>query len=236
MLCLNPTKKDLMRASLDDQTAGSHQQPAQLCLVTNDERIGAPQESRAKRLSRRLERLDAIEMALHHWLVTHSMALLRISLGVVFLGFGILKFFPGVSPAENLVITTTSILTLHVLPGSIAIVAIAVLECVIGLWLVTGRALRGVLYLLAIELVGILSPLVLLAGRLFDGPHHAPSLEGQYVFKDIILVAAVLVIATTVRGAKLTSSEEAAGFDAPPAGRTVTGAGAGTRLAPAADR
>jgi putative oxidoreductase len=211
-----------MCPSLDHETASPHDQRTHLSLVTDDERVATPQRPvpRGKlRFRRLLERLETMEMALHKSLVTHSVALLRISLGVVFLGFGVLKFFPGVSPAENLVIATTSILTLHLVPGSIAIVAIAALECVIGLWLLSGRALRGVLYLLAVELVGILSPLVLLAGRLFGGPHHAPTLEGQYVFKDVILVAAVLVLAATVGGAKLTSHQEAAaGVTGPAAG------------------
>ena len=98
-------------------------------------------------------------------------------------------------------------LTLGFIPGSIAIIAIAVLECVIGLWLLSGRALRGAIYLLVIELVGILSPVVLLGDRLFSGPHHAPTLQGQYVLKDIILVAAVLVLAATVRGSRLTDTK-----------------------------
>jgi hypothetical protein len=42
---------------------------------------------------------------------------------------------------------------------------------------------------LRIEFVGILAPVFVLPGRLFAGPHHAPTLEGQYVLKDIILVA-----------------------------------------------
>jgi putative oxidoreductase len=42
---------------------------------------------------------------------------------------------------------------------------------------------------------------VLLTGRMFAGPHHMPTLEGQYVLKDVILVTATMVIATTVRGA-----------------------------------
>jgi uncharacterized membrane protein YphA (DoxX/SURF4 family) len=155
---------------------------------------------------RAARRLQAVETAFHHWLVAHSIALLRISLGAVFLGFGFLKFFPGVSPAEDLVIATTSKLTLGLVPGSIALVAIAVLECIIGLWLLSGRALRGAIYLLAVELIGILSPAVLLAGRLFSGPHHAPTMQGQYVLKDVILVAAVLVIAATAGGGRLTSS------------------------------
>jgi putative oxidoreductase len=155
-------------------------------------------------LSRLGRRLDAIEAAISGWLVRHSITLLRVSLGGVFLGFGFLKFFPMVSPAEQLVMDTTSMLTFHVVPGSVSIIVIAVLECVIGLWLLSGRALRGVMYLLAIELVGILAPVVVLGDRLFSGPHNAPTLQGQYVLKDVILVAAVLVVAATVRGARLT--------------------------------
>lgn len=151
---------------------------------------------------RPLGRVEAAELALQRWLVAHSMALLRMSLGAVFLGFGFLKFFPGVSPAEDLAVATTSILTFNLVPASLALVAIAALECVIGVWLLSGRALRGVVVLLGIELVGIMSPAVLLAGRLFDGPHGAPTLEGQYVLKDVILVGAVLVLAAAVLGTR----------------------------------
>jgi putative oxidoreductase len=163
-----------------------------------------PRVPRWRVLSRLGRRLDAIEVAVSGWLVAHSIKLLRVSLGCVFLGFGFLKFFPMVSPAEQLVMDTTSMLTFDLVPGSVSIIAIAVLECVIGLWLLSGRALRGVMYLLAIELVGILAPVVVLGDRLFSGPHNAPTLQGQYVLKDVILVAAVLVVAATVRGARLT--------------------------------
>jgi putative oxidoreductase len=46
---------------------------------------------------------------------------------------------------------------------------------------------------------------VLLTGRLFHGPHGAPTLEGQYVLKDLIIVGAALVMAATVSGGRLTS-------------------------------
>ncbi len=42
---------------------------------------------------------------------------------------------------------------------------------------------------------------MLLSGRLFDGPHGAPTLEGQYVLKDIVLVGAALVIAAATSAA-----------------------------------
>lgn len=81
------------------------------------------------------------------------------------------------------------------MPGSVAIVFIATLECTIGLLLMSGRGLRIAVYLLVSEFIGILSPIVLLTGRLFAGPHGAPTLEGQYVLKDITLVASAMVVA-----------------------------------------
>ncbi len=145
-----------------------------------------------------------LENHIHHQLIMRSITWLRIAVGVIFLGFGILKYFPGVSPAQNLTEATTHILFLGLIPGSIAIKMIATLECVIGLCLLSGRFMRLAIWLLAIEFIGILSPIFVLPGRLFAGPHHAPTLEGQYCLKDIILVAAALVIAAgTFRGGRL---------------------------------
>jgi len=148
--------------------------------------------------------LVRFEGVIHGWLVRNSITALRISLGAVFLGFGLLKYFPGASPAGNLTVSTISILTFGLVPDTVALVGTATLECLIGLSLLAGRGLRVTVYLLAVELLGILSPLVLLTGQLFSGPGHAPTIEGQYVLKDVILVAAGMVIATGFRGAKIT--------------------------------
>ena len=146
---------------------------------------------------RAFQKLDA---AIHSFLVTHSIQLLRIAVGLVFLLFGILKFFPDVSPAEELTIKTTDAVSFELVPGHIAIVLIACLECVVGLLLIVGRFLRAAVYLLAGQLIGILAPLALFTDRLFSGPHNAPTLEGQYVIKDFILVAAGFVVASTLPG------------------------------------
>ncbi len=150
------------------------------------------------------QRFLHIENRLHHQLVLHSIPALRVAVGLIFLGFGVLKYFPGVSPAQNLTEATTHILFLGIVPGDAAIVMIATLECFIGICLIANLWMRLAVWLLAIEFVGIISPLFLLPGRLFAGPHHAPTLEGQYVLKDIILVAAGLVIAAgAFRGGRL---------------------------------
>jgi putative oxidoreductase len=152
--------------------------------------------------------VDAGEAAIHRWLMRYSIIALRISMGFVYFGFGILKYFPGMSPAQDLALATTHLLSFGlvpaVIPSGVAMALIATLECAIGLLLITKRWLRQAIFLLGVQLAGILSPAVLLAGRLFAGPHHMPTLEGQYVLKDVILVAVAMVIATTVRGGALT--------------------------------
>jgi hypothetical protein len=70
----------------------------------------------------------------------------------------------------------------------------------VGLLLITGRFLRLAVYLLFGQLIGILAPLALFTGRLFAGPHNAPTIEGQYVIKDLIIVAAGFVVASTLPG------------------------------------
>nr|MBA3636585.1 hypothetical protein [Rubrobacteraceae bacterium] len=52
-----------------------------------------------------------VETRLTTWLVNNSLTLLRVSLGAIFLGFGLLKFFPHLSPAQDLVTRTTEVLS-----------------------------------------------------------------------------------------------------------------------------
>jgi uncharacterized membrane protein YkgB len=146
-----------------------------------------------------LRRLDALAMRLLQLTgisLRPSIALLRISLGLVFLGFGLLKFVPGLSPAEDLVQRTMGVLTFGLLTGGVATEVVAAMESLIGLSLLTGRYLRLGLALLGIAMVGILSPIVLFADRLFfSRAGFAPTLEAQYVLKDVVLLAAALVVA-----------------------------------------
>ena len=133
------------------------------------------------------------------WLARHSITVLRICMGVVIFVFGFVKYFPGVSPAQDLVLAVNRILTFGLMPDKLSLILFATVESLLGLSLITGWGLRVTIYPLALWALAILSPLVLLTAQLFSGPHHALSLMGQYVFKDIILLASVLVIASRVR-------------------------------------
>jgi uncharacterized membrane protein YkgB len=132
-------------------------------------------------------------------LARHSIGLLRISLGLIFLGFGALKFIPGASPAEDLAIRTLDRLSFGILSGETALLVTAAAECFIGITLISGRLLKAGLAVMAASMVGILSPLVLFFHELFPS---APTLEAQYVLKDIVLIAAGLVVAAKALGAE----------------------------------
>ena len=153
-------------------------------------------------MARLFESFDRLDTAINRWLVAHSIALLRVSLGVVFLFFGVIKFFPGASPIEELATRTTTALTLGVIPPSAGLVVIAVLECAIGLCFITGKFLRVGVWLMGAQMLGAMSPLALFPGELF-GPSLTPTLAAQYIIKDVILIAAALVIAATWTGARI---------------------------------
>ena len=148
-----------------------------------------PRQSDPRPSTRSSPRLDrAID-----WLARYSVDILRISLGVVFLAFGAVKFVPDASPAQALVERTLDTLSLGLVSGAAALLMTAVAECFIGITLITGKLLRAGLAVLGASLVGIMSPLVLFFTDMF--PSDGPTLEAQYVFKDIVLVAAGLVVA-----------------------------------------
>ena len=143
-----------------------------------------------------LDRLGVLEAALKALLERWSVPALRVALGAVFVAFGVVKFFPGVSPVESLVEATWGVLTFGIVGGQLALILTAVIETVAGLALISGVFARFGLVMLAIAFVGILSPLVFFPGELFaDG---GPTLLGQYVMKNVVLVAAALVIASRV--------------------------------------
>ena len=148
-------------------------------------------------------RFDRLDLRLTSWMARYSIPLLRIGLGVVFLWFGLLKFFPGLSPAQELATRTISVLTLGVVQPIVSLPLLAFWECLIGLGLIAGRWTRATLLLLWAQMLGTITPLLLFPAEAFTWFPLAPTLEGQYIIKNIVLVCAGLVIGATARGGRL---------------------------------
>jgi uncharacterized membrane protein YphA (DoxX/SURF4 family) len=151
---------------------------------------------------------DRIDEALAAWMARYGILLLRLSLGAVFLWFGALKFFPGVSPAADLAVRTITTLTLGVLSESTALLILAVWETLIGIGLLLGWQMRLTLLLLWVQMLGTVTPIFLFPNEVFVSNPLVPTLEGQYIFKNIVLVSAGLVIGATVRGGRVVSEPE----------------------------
>ena len=133
----------------------------------------------------------------------HGLLFLRLSLAIVFLWFGALKFFPGSSPAEDLATRTLTALSGGALSPDIALPVLATWECLIGLGLLTGRFLRVTLLLLYVQMLGTLTPLALFPQEVFARFPYMPTLEGQYIIKNLVLISAGVVLGATVRGGEL---------------------------------
>lgn len=142
---------------------------------------------------------NSVDKGITAWMSRYGIPLLRISLGIVFFWFGFLKFFPGTSPAEMLATKTISILTFGLIKPSVSIYMLAALETLIGLGLITRSYMRITLLLLFGQMLGTVTPLFFFPAETFTVFPFVPTLEGQYIIKNIILVSAGIVIGSTVR-------------------------------------
>lgn len=124
----------------------------------------------------------------------HALTLLRVSIGVIYLWFGALKFFPGYSPAEDLAINTINKLTFGLIPQPVNIILLAIWECALGLLLITRTWLRAALICLFVHMLCTFTPLLFFPSVSFKYAPYGFTLVGQYIMKNIIIVCAALVI------------------------------------------
>ncbi|MDO9353514.1 MAG: DoxX family protein [Solirubrobacteraceae bacterium] len=155
--------------------------------------------------------IEQIDAGMHTFAVRHSVSVLRVALAFVFILFGALKFFPDLSPAQDVATAVMTKLTFGLVPAGPALLAVAIAEVGVGLCLIANRFMRVAVWFLAFEMFAILSPIVLLPGELFSGPHHLPSLLGQYILKDFVLLGGVLVLFATQRGARIADVDDITG-------------------------
>lgn len=132
--------------------------------------------------------------AVAHFLEKYQYCLLRISIGILFIWFGALKFFPGVSPAEGLAFQTVNTLTFNLIPDAWIIPALAIMEVSIGLLLVFSSKLQLSFWLLLFHMACTIMPLFILREITFNNFPFQLTIEGQYIVKNVVIIAAALVL------------------------------------------
>ena len=147
-------------------------------------------------------KFDRIDLRITRWMARYSLDVLRFALGVIFIWFGALKFFPGLSPAEELVRNT-----IYFFDPDFFIPILAAWEVLIGVGFLSGffttKLQRATILQLFMQMVGAALPLILLPEVVWTNFPFVLTLEGQYIIKNLVIIGSALVIGATVRGGRV---------------------------------
>lgn len=119
--------------------------------------------------------------------------LARYALAIVFIWFGALKV-PRLSSADDLIQRTV-----YWFDPDWFIPFLGVWEVLIGVCLLWRPLIRVGLPLLFLQMPGTFLPLILLPQVCFEQVPLVPTLEGQYIMKNLVLIAAAIAAGGTVR-------------------------------------
>jgi uncharacterized membrane protein YkgB len=136
--------------------------------------------------------IKSIDIKLIHFFRRVSVPLARFGLFVVFFWFGILKVI-GLSPASGLVQqlfeSTVPFMGFHLF-----LILFGYFECLIGILFLIKGTERVVIPLLFIHMITTFGPLLLLPSETWSG-FMVPTLEGQYIIKNLVIIAAAVGVA-----------------------------------------
>lgn len=150
--------------------------------------------------------LGEIDWSVTGWMAAHRVRLIQLALGVIFLWFGGLKLVPGLSPAEDLVVATAQALLAPVglgVPGRLVIALLALWEVSIGLGFLLDRHRKAMVWMLIVHMGSTALPLVLLPEIVWTHVPYGLTLEGQYIVKNLVILAGVATVGATMHGGYL---------------------------------
>lgn len=120
---------------------------------------------------------------------TYSIDLLRLAIAIVYIWFGALKIV-GISPAEELVTKTV-----FWFKPEIFVPILGICEVIIGLGLIIKRYIPIAISLLLLHMAVTFFPFIILKRTCFDSFPYCPTLVGQYIIKNLVIIAGAFVIA-----------------------------------------
>lgn len=141
------------------------------------------------------KKLEAIDQFIITKANQWYMPMARVAFFVIFFYFGFLKLI-GMSPASPLAEALTA-RTIGMQYFNTSFIMLALVECLIGTLFLVPKATRVVILLLFIHMAVVCSPLVLVPDKVWIHP-FVPSLEGQYIIKNLALIAVAIGVAAQV--------------------------------------
>lgn len=146
-------------------------------------------------MQRRKLPITQIDLRLIAFLRRTFIPVARFSIFLIFFWFGLIKLL-GLSPAGPLAEALTA-KTVGMQYFDALFYALAVVECVIGILFLIPRATRVVIPLLLLHMVIVCSPLFLVPSYTWE-QFGVPTLEGQYILKNAVVVAVAIGIAASI--------------------------------------
>ncbi len=143
------------------------------------------------------QNLETLDQWMIRFMAAYGIWILRICLGIIFFWFGFLKVI-GKSPVMELVAKTV-----YWVPAHLFVPFLGFWEMAVGVGLLCGGALRLTLFLFWLQMVGTFLVLVLRPDIAFQaGNPFLLTTEGEFVIKNLILIAAGLVVGGSIRRTK----------------------------------
>ena len=136
--------------------------------------------------------LKSLDKGIIHFFRKISMPAARLALFVVFFWFGMLKVLSS-SPASPLVQDLFE-RAMPVMPFDTFLILFGLFEMLIGILFLIKGFERIVIPLLLLHMLTTFMPLMLLPEITWTG-FMAPSLEGQYIIKNLVIIATAIGIA-----------------------------------------
>lgn len=144
------------------------------------------------------------------WKAKNGIFILRFSLGIIFIWFGFLKYFPNLSTAETIASDTISAISFDFIKPGFSMPFLATWECVIGLGILSGKKMHYILMLLYLQMAGTLIPLFIFPDLTWTSTPFVPTLLGQYIIKNFVLISAGIIPGAICHGGTLISDPEVA--------------------------
>jgi len=136
--------------------------------------------------------IRTIDIALIHFFRRVAEPSARFGLFVIFFWFGLLKVL-GESPASPLVQALFE-KTINFMPFGMFLILFGLIEMVIGILFLMKGYERLVILLLFLHMITTFMPLIFVPGATWTG-FLIPTLEGQYIIKNVALISAAISIA-----------------------------------------
>lgn len=120
--------------------------------------------------------------------------ILAISIGILYVWFGTLKYFPSYSPAENLASNTINVLTFNLIPLRASIILLAIWESVVGIMLIFNIYRKASASIALLHMALTFTPILIVPEQVFVSAPFQLTLLGQYIIKNIVIIVGLLIL------------------------------------------